>query len=256
MEYILIIYLYIFIIGLAIGSFMNVCIYRIPEEKSIIKPGSMCPYCFSPIKWYDNIPLVSFIILGGRCRICKKAISFRYPLVELISGILALTLFIRYRLTITYVAYYALCSALVVVSFIDLKYRIIPDIISLPGIAVGLAISFLLPNHTFLQSILGMVIGGGSLFLVAFAYYTITKREGLGGGDVKLLAMIGSFLGWSGVIITIFFGSVIGLVSGIIMMIKEKQDTKYPIPFGPFLSIGAIIYIYWGYEIINWYLGY
>jgi len=242
------------IFGAIVGSFLNVCIIRLPKEESIVWPGSHCPQCRNPIKFYDNIPLVSYIWLKGRCRHCKQLISVQYPLVEAITGLGSVVLFIRFGPSLTYIIYFAFVAALIVITVIDLYHQIIPDVISLPGIGVGLLASLILPQFTFFDSLKGLLLGGGSLFVVATLYQWLFKREGMGGGDVKLLAMIGAFLGWKAVILTILSGSLIGSIIGVGIMILKRKDFKYAIPFGPFLSLGAVISLFYGEDIIRWYL--
>jgi len=245
-----------FAFGTIVGSFLNVCIHRIPQGKSIVAPSSHCPCCQTPIRFYDNIPLVSFIILRGRCRGCQTPISFRYPLVEFLMGLFSLILLLRYGISTLYVIYLAFFASLMLVSFIDLPHRIIPDVISLPGIVIGLVISLLHPQMSIKDSLIGVLLGGGSLYVVASVYHMVTKREGMGGGDVKLLAMIGAFIGWKGVLFTILCSSFIGSVVGVTLMLWSSADSKYAVPFGPFLSLGAIIYVLWGEALITWYLGF
>lgn len=242
------------ILGAIVGSFLNVCILRLPKEESIITPGSHCPHCKNPIKFYDNIPLISYIVLKGRCRRCNGPISFQYPLIEGITAISSLLLFLRYGFSVSYLVYFSFLAALIVITVIDLYHQIIPDIISIPGVGVGLLTSLINPENTFINSLIGMLLGGGSLFFVATLYQWLFKREGMGGGDVKLLAMIGAFLGWKAVILTILFSSFIGSIVGIIIMALKGKDFKYAIPFGPFLSLGATISLFYGESLINWYL--
>ena len=242
------------VFGAMIGSFLNVCIFRLPKEESIVWPGSYCPHCKNPIKFYDNIPLVSYILLKGCCRHCHTAISFQYPLVEGITALASLILFIKFGLSLSYLFYFLFVAALIVITVIDLYHQIIPDVISLPGIGVGLIASLLIPEITLFNSLFGILLGGGSLFLVATLYQWLFKREGMGGGDVKLLAMIGAFLGWKAVILTILSGSLIGSITGMIIMVLKGKDFKYAIPFGPFLSLGAVIALFYEAEIIDWYL--
>jgi len=247
-------YIVSIIFGAMIGSFLNVCIFRLPKEESIVTPGSHCPHCQKPIKFYDNVPLVSYILLNGRCRYCKESISIQYPLVEGITALVSLILFVRFGPTLSYVFYFSFIAALIVISIIDLYHQIIPDVISLPGIGVGLLASLAIPQINFIDSLIGALLGGGSLFIVATLYQWLFKREGMGGGDVKLLAMIGAFLGWKAVILTILLGSLLGSISGIIVMVLRGKDFKYAIPFGPFLSLGAVISLFYGQDLIRWYL--
>jgi leader peptidase (prepilin peptidase) / N-methyltransferase len=242
------------IFGALIGSFLNVCIYRLPREESIVTPGSHCPSCNQPIRFYDNIPLISYSFLRGKCRNCRHPISLQYPLVEGISALSSLLLFLRFGPSWSYLAYFAFAAALIAITVIDLHYQIIPDLISLPGIGAGLLVSLVIPQITFFNSLFGVLLGGGSLFLVATVYQWLFKREGMGGGDVKLLAMIGAFLGWKAVILTIFLSSLIGSVTGVVLMLIKGKDFKYAIPFGPFLSLGAILALFYGERIIHWYL--
>jgi leader peptidase (prepilin peptidase)/N-methyltransferase len=244
----------VFMFGLCIGSFLNVCIYRLPSSSSIINPSrSFCPQCNSAIQFYDNIPVLSYLWLKGRCRNCKAPISFRYPLVELMTGTLAIAIFFKFDLTLEGVVYFVFMSSLLVITFIDIDHKIIPDIISLPGIPIGLAASFVLPAMTFKSSLLGLLAGGGSLLLVAWTYSLITRKEGMGGGDIKLLGMIGAFVGWKGVIFTIFAASLTGTLVGMIVMLLKGKNLKFAIPFGPFLSIGAMSYVFFGEKVIFWY---
>jgi leader peptidase (prepilin peptidase)/N-methyltransferase len=246
-----------FIFGTIVGSFLNVCIHRLPQESSIIVPSSHCPHCKTPIRFYDNIPLISFVLLRGKCRACHAPISWRYPLVEFLMGTFSIILLLKYGISTLYMIYVSFFASLTLVSFIDLPHRIIPDVISLPGILVGLAISLLHPQLFFKDSLIGVLVGGGSLYLVASVYHVVTKREGMGGGDVKLLAMIGAFIGWKGVLFTILCSSLIGSIVGVtLMFITSKADSKYAVPFGPFLSLGAIIYVLVGEALINWYVGF
>ncbi|MBW2176266.1 MAG: prepilin peptidase [Deltaproteobacteria bacterium] len=242
-----------FIFGLCIGSFLNVCIFRLPAGKSIVHPPSACPGCGVSIRFYDNIPVLSYIFLRGRCRNCSAPIAFRYVLVELLAGALAVCTYIRFDLSIEGAIYYAFIAALLVITFIDIDHRIIPDIISLSGIPLGLAASFFIPSLRPVDSIIGLLAGGGILYAVAWGYGLITGKEGMGGGDIKLLAMIGAFIGWKGVLLTIFMASAIGTLAGVLVMLKTKKNMKLAIPFGPFLAIGAIIYIFFGNELIIWY---
>jgi leader peptidase (prepilin peptidase)/N-methyltransferase len=242
------------IFGAMVGSFLNVCIYRLPKEESIVWPGSHCPHCKSPIKFYDNIPLLSYLLLKGKCRYCNASISIQYPIVEAITALSSFFLFMSFGVSLTFLYYFSFVAALIVITVIDLYHQIIPDVISLPGIGVGLLASLIIPQITFFNSLIGILLGGGSLFLVATVYQWLFKREGMGGGDVKLLAMIGAFLGWKAVILTILLGSLIGSVVGIIIMILKGKDFKYAIPFGPFLSLGAVIALFWGESLIRWYL--
>lgn len=245
-----------FIFGAVIGSFLNVCIGRLPKAESVVSPPSHCPLCNYQIRWYDNIPLVSYLLLGGKCRSCRARISIQYPLVELLNGLLALALFLRLGPSLTFGALFLFCSALVVITFIDIEHQIIPDEISLSGIVIGFVFSFFLPWQTWLNSLLGILLGGGSLLLVAYCYHWLTGKEGMGGGDIKLLAMMGAFLGWKSIPFIIFASSVVGSVVGVTLMLIQKKDSKLAIPFGPYLAFGAVLYIFYGRQIIHWYLAF
>ncbi len=245
---------WIFAVGAAVGSFLNVCIVRLPRKLSLVKPGSHCPHCQSPIRFYDNIPLLSYLVLRGKCRNCKARISARYFLVEGLSGLMALALFKTFGLSPEFLVYFIFFSALLVIIFIDLDTWTIPDVITLPGVVAGVAASFLLPHLNLWQSLLGLLTGGGVLFLVAMGYQLLRKREGMGGGDIKLLAMIGAFLGLPGVIYTLLASSLAGSLAGVLMMFKDKSGGATRIPFGPFLALAAMSYVFWGPTLIGWYL--
>jgi leader peptidase (prepilin peptidase)/N-methyltransferase len=235
-----------FIFGAAIGSFLNVCIFRLPAEASIVKPRSQCPYCQHPIRNCDNIPLISFIILRGKCRDCSGKISWRYPLVELVTAALALLLFLKFGLTLKFLIFFIFTAVLIVITFIDLDHQIIPDIITLPGIPLFFLAAIFLVKIPWMEALIGLLIGGGVLFAIAFVYELLTKREGMGGGDIKLLAMIGGFLGWKSLIFVLLFSSFSGAIVGLTAMIIKKQDMKYAVPFGPFLSAAAVAYLFLG----------
>ena len=245
----------VFIFGTSLGSFMNVCIYRIPRSMSVLNPRrSLCPHCNTSIKFYDNIPILSYFLLKRQCRVCHKPISVRYPLVEMISGFFALFTVLKFGMTAEALIYYAFIASLMVITYIDLDHQIIPDVITLPGIPLFFLGSLVIPSISIKDAVLGILIGGGSLFAVAWGYHLMTKKEGMGGGDIKLLAMIGTLTGWKGVLFTIFFSSAVGTLSGLLLMLREKKGMKLAIPFGPFLSLGAITYIFFGSQIIDWYV--
>ncbi|MCK5163975.1 MAG: prepilin peptidase [Desulfobacula sp.] len=248
--------LVVLLFGACIGSFLNVCIYRIPENKSIVFPGSFCPNCNKSIPFYCNVPILSYIFLRGRCKFCKQPISIRYPLIEVLTGLFAISLFHKFGLTPAMIYWFVFISILITISFIDIDHQIIPDIISLPGILIFASSFYFLPEMTIKDTLLGILAGGGSLYAIAFFYYLLRKQEGMGGGDIKLLAMIGAATGIKGVAFTIFAGSLFGTLFGILIMLYTKMaDTKnLRIPFGPFLSVGAILYIFYGKQLIQWYL--
>jgi len=255
MDIILFLQIAVFFFGLIVGSFLNVCIYRLPREKSIVHPGSACTECGEPIRWYDNIPLVSFAMLRGKCRGCKAPISWRYPIVELVTGLICAGLFYLYGPSIRFAVYFLLSASLIVVTMIDIDFQIIPNGISIPGIPIGFALSFLNPDISWQQSAQGILFGGGFLALVALGYYLWTKEEGMGMGDVKLLAMIGAFLGVGGVFFTIIFGSIVGSIVGLFMLMGDRGGRKMKIPFGPFLSLGAVCFVFFGKTVMEMYLG-
>lgn len=234
------------VFGAAIGSFLNVCIFRLPAQCSIVKPLSRCPMCLHPIRFYDNIPVISYIILRGKCRDCGEKISWRYPLVELITAILSLLLFAKFYLTLNFLIFFIFTAVLIIITFIDIDHQIIPDVLTLPGIPVFFLLAVFVVKVPWLDALIGLLIGGGVLFAIAFVYESITKREGMGGGDIKLLAMIGGFLGWKSLIFILLFSSFLGAIVGIAVMIIKKQDMKYAVPFGPFLSAAAVAYLFWG----------
>ena len=247
------------IFGLCVGSFLNVVIYRLPLGLSIVTPRSRCPACEHPIAWYDNIPLLSWLLLAGKCRHCGSAISFRYFLVELLAGVLSVATFFYFQDLVLYFAYFCfLIAPLLAIIFIDLDHRIIPDSISLPGIGAGVLVHYLdsFPGEggsAFLDSVAGILVGGGFLFLVAFAYEKIKKKEGLGGGDVKLAAMLGAFFGWKQVLMILLISSVLGSIVGLVI-ISIKKNWQYAIPFGPFLAVAAYLQLFFGTPILYWYL--
>jgi leader peptidase (prepilin peptidase)/N-methyltransferase len=249
-----IIIVFSFILGAVVGSFLNVVILRLPtESESIVFPASRCPKCFQPLKWYDNIPLISFVVLKRQCRHCDAPISWQYPLVELAMACLSMALFLKFGLTPALPIYYLFTAALLAIIFIDLYHKIIPDSISLPGIVLGFACSFINPVITWQESGIGLLVGGGVLYAVAAGYYLFTRREGMGGGDIKLLAMIGAFLGWQSLPFVIFGSSVLGALVGIGAMVKQKKGGRTMIPYGPFLSIAALLYMFYR-ESINYFL--
>jgi leader peptidase (prepilin peptidase)/N-methyltransferase len=246
----------IFILGLIVGSFSNVCIYRIPRNESIAYPASHCPKCHSNISPKDNIPLLSYILLKGRCRNCKSKISIQYPIVELLTGLIYLIIYLIYDLSIQTLIYIILASALIIISFIDLNEQIVPDVISLPGIVLGFIISFFVPYISFVNSALGILAGGGIILIIGLAGSVIFKKEAMGGGDVKLAAMIGAFLGWRYSIISLFLGFFLGAIVGIILILSKIKSREDVVPFGPFIVLGSLITLLWGEKILSWYLGF
>jgi leader peptidase (prepilin peptidase)/N-methyltransferase len=242
----------IFILGLIVGSFNNVCIYRIPRNESIIYPASHCPKCNSKIKPVDNIPLLSYILLKGRCRNCKSKISIQYPIVELLTGLIYLLIYLAYGLSVQTLIYIILSSALIIIAFIDLNEEIVPDVISLPGIVIGFILSFFVTYISFMNSALGVLVGGGIILIIGMAGSVIFKKEAMGGGDVKLAAMIGAFLGWRYIIISLFLGFFLGALAGIILIMSKIKSREDAVPFGPFIVLGSFITLLWGEKIISW----
>ncbi len=253
----------VFVFGTLVGSFLNVCIGRIPNEESIVTPPSHCPKCKTPIAFYDNIPLLSYMVLQGHCRACREPISSRYFVVELMTGLLTLALYSWFGIGFSFVVSFIFVAALIVISFIDLDVRIVPDVVSLPGIVVGLIFSVLgyfvfrdgleiVP--TPLSSLIGILAGGGFLLVTAWVYEKLTGVEGMGGGDIKLLAMIGAFLGWPSIPITLFIASLLGSIVGVACMVLTGAGRRLALPFAPFLCSGALAYLFFGQHMIQWYL--
>ena len=273
---------FVFILGAIVGSFLNVCIVRLPQSQSIVRPRSHCVHCHVLIPWYDNIPLVSCWILKGRCRFCHKKISLRYFVVELTTALLFLGFYLYFGRTLLLVPYWVLVSGLIVATFIDLEHRIIPDEISVGGVVVGLVFSFVFPQlHGTVsrelavgRAVIGAIAGGGLLLAMGapgdrmllglrrlgvklrkhpawrrrLARYR-HMRDSMGGGDVKLLAMIGSFLGWPTTLLAFFIAPFFGAIVGIIIKLRTKESV---IAYGPFLSLGALVSLFWGREILGW----
>lgn len=232
--------------GAAVGSFLNVCIARIPEGISIAFPPSRCPHCGHPIRFYDNIPLISYLLLGGKCRDCGERISCRYPLVELLTAVFAWLLFRKYGMTPAYPAVFLFVCTLVVITFIDLDHQIIPHILTLGGIPIFAVLSVLFLGLTAIDAFLGIMIGAGTLYFVAVYYEALTGREGMGGGDVNLLAMIGAFLGWKPLLFILLVSSLLGAFVGVALILAKGKDMRYAVPFGPFLCAAAMIHLFFG----------
>ncbi len=243
-----------FLLGTIVGSFLNVCIARLPRGESIVYPPSRCPHCQARIRPWDNVPILSFLWLGGRCRSCGQRISWQYPLVEALTGGLFAVNVWFFGLTPWAAVSSLLCAALVTVSFIDLEHQIIPDRISLPGIMLGLLLALPGWGPSLAERVVGTLLGGGILWAVAEFYARVRGREGMGGGDIKLLAMIGAFLGWKAVLLTLLVGSLSGSLVGGIRLLLDPSSHETPIPFGPFLALGALAALYFGDAWIAWYL--
>ncbi|MFZ2446075.1 MAG: prepilin peptidase [Syntrophobacteraceae bacterium] len=245
--------IFVFALGCCLGSFYNVVIHRLPRNESLVSPGSRCPGCGNPIAFYDNIPIVSFLLLGAKCRGCGTSISIRYPLVEAAAGVFALLLFRRYGPHPQFGVEFVFLSLLLIIAMIDLDTFLIPDVLSLPGIVLGFAFSLFTPRLSWTESLLGIFLGGGLLYLVATGYALVRKKEGMGGGDIKLLGMIGAFVGWQGVVFTVFAASVSGMIIALPLMWRRGKGLGSEIPFGPFLAFGAALYIFCGRVVVHWY---
>ncbi len=259
--------LVVFLLGLAVGSFINVCAYRLPRGKSVVRPRSACPACSVPIRWYDNIPILSFVLLKGRCRNCGAGISRRYPAVELLTGVLFAWVYF-------YVAAFSLrpflipffwyfCASLVALSAIDIEHYIIPDRITYPLAAAGLALAAIYPARLGGGSLLdglrlsatGLVVGGGSLYLIRVLGRVLFKKEAMGMGDVKLLAAVGAWQGWPPALLAIFLAAAAASVVGVAMIAAKKARWQSKLPFGPYLALGALATLFYGPALLNWYLG-
>ncbi len=247
--------LFFFIVGSIFGSFLNVCIYRLPKGISIVFPRSFCPSCKKSIKILDNVPILSYLFLRGRCRFCGAKIPVRYFVVEILTASISLLLYLKYRAFLPTIFYLVMCGALLAASFIDLEHMIIPDELSLGIVPFGFLYNFIMKGEEgLIFSFLGFFVGGFLPFAIAKAYKILRKREGLGGGDVKLLCGIGSFLGVSGAVFSLVFGALFGLVFGIFEILKKRERLALAIPFGPFISLAAISYIFFGGVLTRLYL--
>lgn len=246
-------YLAVGTLGALIGSFLNVCIFRLPRGESIVWPGSHCPLCTHSIEFYDNIPLLSYLWLGGRCRACRAPISIRYPLVEAANALGYLAIVWSFGLSGTAIFYAMLFSALIVVTGTDLTHKMIPNVITVPGVVIGLLGAATVLPVGFINAVLGMAIGGGILWLLAWLSPYLFGKEGMGGGDIKLLAMIGAFLGWKPALLTIMIGSFTGSVVGISLIALRMIKRDDHIPFGPFLVLGALLSMFFAQPLLDWY---
>jgi len=266
----------VFAFGLIVGSFLNVCIVRLPRGGSIVTPPSHCPRCHGGIKFYDNIPLISFLLLRGKCRNCGEPISWQYPLVELVNALFFVWIVSEFGIGGEAFLMMALCSSLIVITVIDYHHLIIPDSITLPGMLVGLTLApfFMSPlgdplpfnldslfPHAgpyltgFLNSLIGLLLGGGPLLAIGWIWEKLRHVEAMGGGDVKLMGMVGSFLGWKGALLTIMLGALAGSVVGVLLIVLKRHKMEKYIPFGPFLAAGAVASAFYGPDVVSWYLG-
>lgn len=235
------------------GSFLTVCVHRIPKGQSVVAPRSACPQCGRQIPWYDNVPLFSFLWLRGRCRSCQARIPPRYPIIELANGLGYLLVVWQFGLIWPTIVYAGLVSVFLVVSWIDWDHKIIPDVITLPGIVVGFLCAALVLPTGWLNSLVGILVGGGILLVLAWASPFLFGKEGIGGGDIKFLAMVGAFLGWQQALLTLMVGSVVGAVIGVVLLATKVLQKGQYIPFGPYLALGGLIAVLWGSELWNWY---
>ncbi len=240
--------------GALIGSFLNVCIYRLPRGKSIVWPASACPHCSRELFWYENIPVASFVVLRGRCRTCTGPISVRYPLIEALTAAMFALAWWYYGPGLLLVSRLVFGCALLVLFAIDLEHHLLPNAITLPGIIVGFAFS-VFTEPGWLASLIGILVGGGILFLVAEAYYRVRREEGLGMGDVKMLAMVGAFIGWQLTLLTLMLASFSGTIIGLALIITKRGGMKYALPFGTFIALGAAAAATVGPAVLRWYLG-
>lgn len=244
--------------GLFIGSFLNVCIWRLPREEQVVRGRSRCPRCGQTIRWHDNIPVASFLCLRGRCRDCRAAISWRYPVVELLTGLALAAAIARWGLTGPGLVYAAMLCALIVVSFIDAAEQIIPDVITVPGLAATIAASVLWPSlhqahgrwDALGISLLGAAAGGGAIWLMGAIGRWVFKKEAMGGGDVKLMAMLGALLGWRQILLVFFLAPIFGSLVGVPLRWRRRVEM---IPYGPFLAAAAVVVLWWGDAMMAWY---
>jgi leader peptidase (prepilin peptidase)/N-methyltransferase len=250
----------VFVFGLLIGSFLNVCVYRMPKNKSIVFPASHCPKCGKNIFWYDNIPVFSFLFLGGKCRFCKTSIHWRYPLVELLTALVLAALFANFGISPKFFAYSVMACGLLVATFVDFEIQEIPDEISIGGTVAGILLAFVFPSifatasrfHALWSSLIGAFVGAACIYVLGAIGKLAFKKEAMGGGDVKLMAMVGAFIGLKLVMLTFFIAPFLGVVPGIISKIKSGAET---IPYGPFLSAAALIAVFFGSKILNIFFG-
>jgi leader peptidase (prepilin peptidase) / N-methyltransferase len=266
---------FVFLFGLIIGSFLNVCIVRIPAHKSIVTPVSACTKCGMPIRPYDNIPVVSYLLLGGKCRGCKTPISVIYPLVELLTALLIYACYRTFGLTAEGLKWAVFSALMIVLVFTDLRERILPDVVNYTGFALGLLLSLFTvpadgtagwiagrifdfpaptPVLSFADAVLGAAIGSGLLWLVAEAYFRMRGREGMGMGDVKMMLMAGAFLGIKRTLLTILVGSLLGSILGLAFILIRRKGSDYELPFGTFLGLAALLTAFFGTPVVNWYL--
>ncbi len=250
----LIVPFFIFLVGACLGSFANVIIYRWPLGESFVQPRSRCSSCKKPVAWRDNIPLLSWLLLRGRCRYCQASFSVRYFMVELLMGVLFVISYKFIGLHWYLLEVLIFIFGIVTASFIDFDHFLLPDFITLSGIAVGLLGALLNPERQFVDALIGVVMGGGFLWATAYIYFLVRKEEGMGGGDIKLLAWIGAILGWKAIPFVIISSSLLGSVVGLLLASRSKSGMKTMIPFGPYLAIGGVLFLFGGESLGLWYL--
>jgi leader peptidase (prepilin peptidase)/N-methyltransferase len=243
------------LLGLCVGSFLNVVIYRLPRGQSLASPPSRCPKCGKRLSWFDNIPVLSWLVLRARCRQCGEPISIQYPIVEIITAAAAVVVVLATPPSVLVLSRLVLTGILIALFVIDLELQILPNAITLPGIVVGFLFSLVAPPGP-IASALGILLGAGVLYGIAAAYYVVRREEGMGMGDVKMLAMIGAFLGWQLVLLTLVLSSFVGAVVGVALMTAKKEGLKYALPFGTFLALAAFVAMLFGQPILNWYFRY
>ena len=236
--------------GLVIGSFLNVVIVRVPEGRSLWRPRSACPRCGAQLAWHDNIPVLSFLLLHSRCRSCRAPISWRYPVVEIANALALVSAYVAFGPTAEFLVAGALLAALIVVMAIDLQLQLIPDVITIPGIVVGLLANIVTGHVSWLESLIG-IVGAGGLFLLII----LVSGGGMGGGDMKLAAMLGAFLGWKALLVALFVAIVLGGVVAVALLTLRLRGRKDPVPFGPFLAVGGVMGLFWGTRVFAWYAG-
>ena len=241
--------------GLCVGSFLNVVIYRLPLGQSLATPPSRCRKCGYSLRWFDNIPVLSWVFLRGRCRKCGINVSWQYPVVELVTGALFVLVVWLTPPGPLLASRLLLVCILIALFGIDLEHQILPNVITLPGIAIGLLLSLIAPPG-WKDSLIGVLLGGGILYAIAGAYYLWRREEGMGMGDVKMLAMLGAFLGWKAVLVTVILASFAGAFVGLAMMAVQRGSMKYALPFGTFLAIGAVVAMFVGEPLVAWYAGF
>jgi leader peptidase (prepilin peptidase)/N-methyltransferase len=239
--------------GLVVGSFLNVCVHRLPRGLSLVRPRSHCPACSAPVRWYDNIPLLSYLLLRGRCRSCQARISLQYPLIELLTAVLFVLAYRRAGLSLTLLADLFLLCALITLAFIDLHHQILPNRITYPGTALGLLFAAILPGRSFWAALFGAAVGFAVLFLFAEVYFRLRGVEGMGMGDAKMMALLGAFLGWQGAALALLIASLAGTAVGLGLLAARRGSLQSALPFGTFLAFGGIVAALWGARLILWY---